>query len=153
MVLFLFGISMGEIVLLFLVVLMLFGSKKIPDLARGLGRGMNEFRRAADDIKREFSQSAEEIRDDLSEMENNIRQNSHEIRDMAKDVYQEADDVTSEAVADVYKLDQPEVSFEDEDLSLDKSPDPTTTEKADTDSEDTESSSQKDLKKGSDTPD
>jgi sec-independent protein translocase protein TatA len=48
-------------------------------LASGLGKGMNEFRKAADDIKREFSQSAEEIREDLSEMENNIRQNSHEI--------------------------------------------------------------------------
>lgn len=116
MVLFLFGISMGEIVLLFLVVLMLFGSKKIPDLARGLGKGMNEFRKAADDIKREFSQSAEEIREDLAEMENNIRQNSHEIRDMAKDVYQEADTVTSDAVADIYKLDQPEVSSEALDL-------------------------------------
>lgn len=116
MVLFLFGISMGEIVLLFLVVLMLFGSKKIPDLARGLGKGMNEFRKAADDIKREFSQSAEEIREDLAEMENNIRQNSHEIRDMAKDVYQEADAVSSEAVADIYKLDQPEISSEEVEL-------------------------------------
>jgi TatA/E family protein of Tat protein translocase len=107
---------MGEIVLLFLVVLMLFGSKKIPDLARGLGKGMNEFRKAADDIKREFSQSAEEIREDLSEMENNIRQNSHEIRDMAKDVYREADTVSSEAMTDIYKLDQPEISSEEEDL-------------------------------------
>jgi hypothetical protein len=34
---------------------------------------------------------------------------------MAKDVYQEADDVTSEAVADVYKLDQPEISYDDRD--------------------------------------
>ncbi len=116
MVLFLFGISMGEIVLLFLVVLMLFGSKKIPDLARGLGKGMNEFRKAADDIKREFSQSAEEIREDLAEMENNIRQNSHEIRDMAKDVYHDADAVTSEAVADMYKLDQPETSSQEDDM-------------------------------------
>ncbi len=122
MVLFLFGISMGEIVLLFLVVLMLFGSKKIPDLARGLGKGMNEFRRAADDIKREFSQSAEEIREDLSEMENNIRQNSHEIRDMAKDVYEDADAVSSEALADVYKLDQPEMSSEDDKLPKEEAP-------------------------------
>jgi TatA/E family protein of Tat protein translocase len=119
MVIFLFGISMGEIVLLFLVVLMLFGSKKIPDLARGLGRGMNEFRKATDDIKREFSHSANEIREDLSEMENRIRQNRDEIRDMGKDVYREAEDVTSDAVKDIYKLDQPEVSSEENYLSQD----------------------------------
>ena len=56
MSLFLFGISIGEIVLIFVVVLMLFGSKSIPGLARSLGKGMNEFRKAADDCEVKINQ-------------------------------------------------------------------------------------------------
>jgi len=36
------------------LVLLFFGAKRIPELARGLGRGMYEFRKAADDIKKEI---------------------------------------------------------------------------------------------------
>ena len=44
-------ISGQEIFILALAVLILFGSKKIPEMARGLGKGMREFRKAADDLK------------------------------------------------------------------------------------------------------
>lgn len=66
-------ISGQEIVILALAVLLLFGSKKIPEMARGLGKGMREFRKAADDIKRELNDSAPEITDDLKEMGDNIK--------------------------------------------------------------------------------
>jgi len=66
-------ISGQEIVILGLAVLLLFGSKKIPEMARGLGKGMREFRKAADDIKRELNDSAPEIKEDLKEMGNNIK--------------------------------------------------------------------------------
>ena len=46
-------ISGQEIVILALAVLILFGSKKIPEMARGLGKGMREFRKAADDTSTE----------------------------------------------------------------------------------------------------
>ena len=48
---FLFGLSGGEIIIIFLVILVLFGADKIPDLARSFGRGMNEFKKATDEIK------------------------------------------------------------------------------------------------------
>lgn len=62
MTLFLFGISMGEVVLIFFVILMLFGSKNLPELARGLGKGVNSFRRAADEIKQELSEGIREVK-------------------------------------------------------------------------------------------
>ncbi len=43
-----------EMILIFLVVLMLFGGKKLPELARGLGKGLREFKDASDGIKREI---------------------------------------------------------------------------------------------------
>jgi len=54
--------SMGgfEWVIIILVVLLLFGAKKIPELARGLGQGINEFRKAQNDIKQEIDKGAEE---------------------------------------------------------------------------------------------
>ena len=40
-----------EVVVIVLVVLVLFGAKKIPEFARGLGKGLKEFKNAKDDIK------------------------------------------------------------------------------------------------------
>jgi len=49
-------LNMGgsEIVLILVVVLLLFGGKKLPELARGLGRGIREFKDASDGVKREI---------------------------------------------------------------------------------------------------
>lgn len=70
MTVFLFGISMGEIVLIFLVVLMLFGSKNLPELARGLGKGLNSFRRATEEIKQELSEEVSHLREEAEEVLN-----------------------------------------------------------------------------------
>ena len=43
-----------EILLILLVVLLVFGAKRIPELARGLGKGIREFKDATNDIKQEF---------------------------------------------------------------------------------------------------
>ena len=43
-----------HIILIALVVLLLFGGKKIPELMRGLGRGIREFKDAKDNVKREL---------------------------------------------------------------------------------------------------
>jgi sec-independent protein translocase protein TatA len=41
------NLGTGEIVLILLIILIFFGSKKIPELAQGLGKGIKEFRKAA----------------------------------------------------------------------------------------------------------
>jgi sec-independent protein translocase protein TatA len=43
-----------DVLIILLIVLILFGAKKLPDLARGLGQSMNEFRKAREDISREL---------------------------------------------------------------------------------------------------
>ena len=43
-----------DVLVILLIVLILFGAKKLPDLARGLGQSMNEFRKAREDIGREL---------------------------------------------------------------------------------------------------
>lgn len=54
-----------EVAIIILVILLLFGAKKIPELARGLGQGINEFRKASNEIKKEIERGAENT-DELS---------------------------------------------------------------------------------------
>ena len=49
-----------EIILIAFVVLLLFGGKKIPELMRGLGRGVREFKDAKDNVRRELEESITE---------------------------------------------------------------------------------------------
>jgi sec-independent protein translocase protein TatA len=43
-----------DLIIILLIVLVLFGAKKLPDLARSLGQSMNEFRKAREDVEREL---------------------------------------------------------------------------------------------------
>lgn len=50
------GLGGWEILLIMLVLLIFFGAKKIPELARGLGRGIREFKDATSEIKKEIEE-------------------------------------------------------------------------------------------------
>lgn len=60
-VLLLFNIGGGELFFIVLVVIMFFGSKKIPELARGLGKGIREIKNATNDIQQEIRDSTKDI--------------------------------------------------------------------------------------------
>jgi sec-independent protein translocase protein TatA len=51
--LFLGGVGMPEILVIGLVVLVLFGAKKIPEFMKGMGKGVKEFKDAVKDVKKE----------------------------------------------------------------------------------------------------
>jgi sec-independent protein translocase protein TatA len=55
-ILFLESLGGGELMVIMLFVLLFFGSKKIPDLARGLGKGMREFKTAMNGVQDEIKQ-------------------------------------------------------------------------------------------------
>jgi sec-independent protein translocase protein TatA len=55
---FLGGLGGQEVMLILLVILIFFGAKKIPELARGLGKGIREFKDATKDIKNDIEESA-----------------------------------------------------------------------------------------------
>ncbi|HAL56114.1 MAG TPA: twin-arginine translocase TatA/TatE family subunit [Bacteroidetes bacterium] len=56
-----FGLGTPEIILILLVILIFFGSKKIPDLAQGLGKGIREFRKAARDVQDDIEKEVKQI--------------------------------------------------------------------------------------------
>lgn len=49
-----------EVLIVLLVILLFFGAKRIPELARGIGQGITEFRKASDEIKKELEQGQQE---------------------------------------------------------------------------------------------
>jgi sec-independent protein translocase protein TatB len=49
-----FGLGFGEILIILVLALILLGPKKLPDVAKQLGKGMREFRKATDDLKGQF---------------------------------------------------------------------------------------------------
>ena len=65
-----FGIGGGEFFFIILVVLMLFGSDKIPEIARTLGKGMQQLKNASNEIKSEIHKSAD--LDDIKKSFNEI---------------------------------------------------------------------------------
>lgn len=52
----------GEILVILLFVLLLFGSKRIPDIARNLGRGIRQFKDAAEDVQRDITNSVTDVK-------------------------------------------------------------------------------------------
>ena len=56
-----------EIVLVVLVIIILFSGKKIPELARGLGKALKEFRKTTKDLEDEVNSAAEDVKSAVDE--------------------------------------------------------------------------------------
>ena len=61
------GLGPWEIGLIILVVIILFGGKKLPELARGLGLGLREFKKATREIKDEVKSATDDVDDNEKE--------------------------------------------------------------------------------------
>ena len=74
-------ISTAEIFMIILVAVLLFGAKRLPEIARAFGKGMNEFRKATNDIKREINVQSGGIGDEIKKVKHQIHETSQEIED------------------------------------------------------------------------
>jgi sec-independent protein translocase protein TatA len=77
--------SGGELLMVVLLFLLLFGAKAIPDIARTLAKGMREFKKASDDIKREISESTSDIKKNIDEISSNVQKQSDNIKNNITD--------------------------------------------------------------------
>ena len=71
-----FGIGTTELIIIMFIILLIFGAKKLPELAQGLGKGIREFKKASNDIQEELS---------INKPDEQIRTNEDAKKDEKKD--------------------------------------------------------------------
>ena len=65
-------VSGGEIFVILLAILIFFGADKIPEFARMMGKGVREFKKATDDIKRELNENTSGVMDDIKSIRDDM---------------------------------------------------------------------------------
>ena len=56
------NLGMGELLIIMFVVLILFGGKKIPEIAKNLGKGISEFKKGLNDLKKEITVADDDLK-------------------------------------------------------------------------------------------
>jgi TatA/E family protein of Tat protein translocase len=92
-----FDISSGELLIILLVVFLVFGPGKIPEIARSIGKVMNNMKKATNDITREIKQGSADFQKDINPL-------SDELNETVKDIKKEIND----AIDPVYKNIKPD---------------------------------------------
>lgn len=87
---FMFSIGGGEIIFILLIVVMLFGADKIPEIARGLAKGIKEVRNAANDIKQEINNSTTNNKD-VSDLKKDFEKGKEEIKSISGSIKRNLD--------------------------------------------------------------
>lgn len=82
-----FGLGFWELAIILVVAFLVLGPKKLPDLARSLGKGLRDLRRASEDLRSSIQEPLDEIRKPLEEIRS----------DLADTVYQVQDQIEREA--------------------------------------------------------
>ncbi len=59
------NLGFPEIVIIFIVALVIFGPRKLPELGRSLGRGLSEFKKASNELKRTWEDEVESVKHEV----------------------------------------------------------------------------------------
>ncbi len=79
-----FSVGMPELILVFVVALLIFGPRKLPEIGRTLGKAMREFKKTADDFKEAINQEPpEEV---IKEVEEKLKANEEPLKKKGKNL-------------------------------------------------------------------
>jgi sec-independent protein translocase protein TatA len=70
-----------EIIVIFLVALLVFGPKKLPELGKSLGKGLREFRKATNDLKSSWEEQVREVEHSVDDVKHTVHQTTREINE------------------------------------------------------------------------
>lgn len=82
-------ISGQEIILILALALIFFGAKSIPEIARVMGKGVREFRKATNEIQKEFNDSTSDFKKNIDEVNKTVGDDARKIKenfDKAKNI-------------------------------------------------------------------
>ncbi|HYX20104.1 MAG TPA: twin-arginine translocase TatA/TatE family subunit [Thermoanaerobaculia bacterium] len=66
------SVGMPELILIFVVALLVFGPKKLPELGKSLGRGLAEFKKASEDLKKTIEDEIEQGKKEAADVKQNV---------------------------------------------------------------------------------
>ncbi|QTE21326.1 Sec-independent protein translocase subunit TatA/TatB [Polaribacter cellanae] len=87
-------ISGPEIMVIMLIVVMVFGADKIPEIARGLGKGMRQIKDATNDIKQEIKDSSDIQKSETKSIKNTANEATKGVSEEFKRVQKDIEDIT-----------------------------------------------------------
>ena len=91
-----FGIGLPELIVIMVIALVVIGPSKLPDLARALGKGLAEFKKASQEIKDSFN-----LDEELSSIKNDTIDTINDFKDSIEDTNEEEDEDTEPAEEEV----------------------------------------------------
>jgi sec-independent protein translocase protein TatA len=92
----------SEIILILLAVLVLFGADKLPEFAKGLGKGLREVKKATDEIKNELTNSSSEIMNEVRNVSQTLQNSNTDIISESTNIQKEIDSVVNTEIPSVY---------------------------------------------------
>ena len=93
-------ISGAEIFVVLIITVMLFGADKLPEIARGLGKGMRQVKDATNDIKREIKNSAEKHDIDI-DIATNVKKEINKVKDNFDDFSRPVSKIKDSIIDDI----------------------------------------------------
>ena len=73
------SLGIGEMVVVFIVALLVFGPKKLPELGKSLGKGIREFKKATEEFKSTWDDQIREVEAPLKDVSRDIQQTAHNV--------------------------------------------------------------------------
>jgi len=104
-----FGIGGQELIIILIIALILLGPKKLPDIAKSMGRALGEFQRASDDLKKEMNHASDLTAEEpLQKKSDDIEtgQDKEESQENAQTPNEEDTDIKTEKQASTYDPDE-----------------------------------------------
>ncbi len=97
-----FGIGMPELIIIMVIALIVIGPKKLPDLARALGKGMAEFRKATEEIKEslDIDEDLREVKQELADSVSGLNQPDTPLSSEQADEEKPVDEGTDQTLTD-----------------------------------------------------
>src|SRR4051812_27738665 len=84
-------LGVPELIVIFVVALLVFGPKKLPELGKSLGKGLREFKRATDDIKSTWEDQIRDAETSLKDVKETVAQATNDIKKDLKKDFQDMD--------------------------------------------------------------
>lgn len=106
-------ISGGELLIILIAAFLIFGPKKMPEIARKIGRTMNELKKASSEITREFKEETNSIKNELLSARETVRRETDAISKDIGDTLSKAEsnlktNIPTDIIPDVYSGKSPE---------------------------------------------